>query len=255
MKVKQQQVCVGWERENEHVHCQNFCRNCRGKKSSCKWRFLLSSPRGKFLLLFLVFPTFPSFIPFSDLVLLFPLSPRMPLLLPQRELLSAGPERGWRGALQVSGAAGAAGEPGAGAACAGPVARLPRDSVGMKPPPVALGAFYTCLAQGCGGRGGEMANVLAGEDGGCEPPVSAPLGLHGLPRGLFGTCSHHRLTNAGFNEEPSARPAWPLPQADNHQVPHRCGKGLFRLLLAEIVCRTRTLGHYRRSAAAMRARP
>lgn len=116
MKVKQQQVCVGWERENEHVHCQNFCRNCRGKKkkSSCKWRFPLSSPQGKFLLLFLVLATFPSFIPFSDLVLLFPLSPRMPLVPPAAGApgSGAGAGAGWRGALQVSGAAGAAGEPG-----------------------------------------------------------------------------------------------------------------------------------------------
>lgn len=58
-----------------------------------------------------------------------------------------------------------------------------------------------------------MANVLSGEDGGCEPPLSAALGLHGLGRGLFATCSHHRLPNAEFSEEPAARQAWPLPQA------------------------------------------
>lgn len=58
-----------------------------------------------------------------------------------------------------------------------------------------------------------MANVFSGEDGGCEPPLSAALGLHGLGRGLFATCSHHRLPNAEFSEEPAARQAWPLPQA------------------------------------------
>lgn len=57
-----------------------------------------------------------------------------------------------------------------------------------------------------------MANVFSGEDGGCEPPVSAALGSHGLGRGSFATRSHHRLTNAGLAEEPSARQAWPLPQ-------------------------------------------
>lgn len=123
MKVKQQQVCVGWERENEHVHCQNFCRNCRGKKkkkkSSFKWRFPLSFPRGKFLLLFLVFATFPSFIPFSDLVLLFPLSPRTAVLPP-----AAGAPGGGAGARRARGAAGERGAgregaPGGGHGCAG----------------------------------------------------------------------------------------------------------------------------------------
>lgn len=130
MKVKQQQVCVGWERENEHVHCQNFCRNCRGeKKSSFKWRFPLSFPRGKFLLLFLVFATFPSFIPFSDLVLLFPLSPRMTLLPRAAGAPGSGAGRGGRGALQVSGARGGRrGRPGRGPRLCGPEALLPPSS-------------------------------------------------------------------------------------------------------------------------------
>jgi len=69
---------------------------------------LPSSPRlGKFLLLFLLFTTFPSFIPFSDLVLLFPFPPQM-LLLPPRSgrLLAAGDGEATAGCGTVWGLAG-----------------------------------------------------------------------------------------------------------------------------------------------------
>ncbi|XP_064924873.1 uncharacterized protein LOC135579859 isoform X2 [Columba livia] len=61
-----------------------------GKKALINGTSLPPSP-GKFLLLFLLFTTFPSFIPFSDLILLFPFPPQM-LLLPPRSggLLAAG---------------------------------------------------------------------------------------------------------------------------------------------------------------------
>lgn len=65
------------------MHCYNYCRNWGGRKEGKKKSFYKKNPppnTGKFLLLFLLFTTFPSFMPLSDLALLFPFPPQMLLL-------------------------------------------------------------------------------------------------------------------------------------------------------------------------------
>lgn len=38
---------MGWGRANELLHCQDFCRNCRERNSSCTWQFPLLPLPGK----------------------------------------------------------------------------------------------------------------------------------------------------------------------------------------------------------------
>lgn len=219
-------------------------------------------PPGKFLLLFSLFTTFPSFIPFSDLVLLFPFPPQM-LLLPPRSgrLLAAGDgEPRLRDGVGLAGRWAAAGwgtgvwgegrwEP---TVCChvrtGPVSLLPssltclfpRDGVGTKPLHVALGPSYTCLAQGWRGRRRRRW------DGKCvlrwglwATPLSRArrgLGSWDVVAACYLPPTSIRQ-NAEFSEGPSSRQAWPLLQAAiiTNRPTEMEGRELFCLPLTKIV--------------------
>lgn len=213
-----------------------------GKKALINGTSLPPSP-GKFLLLFLLFTTFPSFIPFSDLVLLFPFPPQM-LLLPPRSggLLAAGDSQPLR---RMAGARRKVGCCWRGHRClrrrmgptvccrvsTGPVSLLPssstclfpRDRVGTKPSRVALGASYPFPAQGWGQAGvAEMVNVFSGEDGGCEPLLGcAWCGLGSIGAACY-LLSISIPQKAAFREGLSA--AATAAGSNNHKLPHRDGR-------------------------------